>query len=56
LISPCPQPASSKTIDSKAADVIAVLKIFNCFIPELVVLKKPGCRHHLPANGDWMVA
>jgi hypothetical protein len=29
LISPCPQPASRKTADSKAADVIKVLKIFN---------------------------
>jgi hypothetical protein len=29
LISPCPQPASRKTADSKAADAIKVLKIFN---------------------------
>ena len=33
LISPCPQPASRKTADSKAADVIKVLKIFNRYLP-----------------------
>jgi hypothetical protein len=30
LISPCPQPANRKTADSKAADVIKALEIFNC--------------------------
>jgi hypothetical protein len=29
LISPCPQPANSKTTDSKHADVMKVLKIVN---------------------------
>jgi len=29
LINPCPQPAKRKSADSKAADVVKVLKMFN---------------------------
>ena len=36
LIKPFPQPASRKTVDSKAAEAIKILKIFNCFIPQLI--------------------
>jgi len=42
LISPCPQPASSKTTDRKAVDVTTILKIFNCLIPELADAENGG--------------